>query len=150
MKQIYYNKRAKVDYQILDKLEAGIVLFGWEAKSVKAGHVNMTAAYVDTMLGTSLELRGASISSWDSGRMQSDTQKKRDRRLLVHKSQAAKFAQLADRPGYTIIPLSLFVNDKGLIKLEIAVAKGVKKYQKKQKIKERDMRRQLESDMKRL
>lgn len=150
MKQIYYNKRVKIDYEILDKVEAGIVLYGWEAKSIKSGHVNMTAAYVDSSLDGGLELRGVSISSWQSGRMQPEAQKLRDRRLLVHRAQAFKFAQAASKPGYTIIPVSLFIDDKGLIKVEIAVAKGVKRYQKKQKIKERDMRRQLEGDMKRL
>lgn len=150
MKQIYYNKRAKLDYEVLDKLEVGMVLYGWEVKSIKAGHVNMTSAYVDSPREGDLSLRGVSVSAWKSGEAQSEEHKKRDRRLLAHRNQAIKFAQMASRTGYTIIPLSLFVNDRGMIKLEIALAKGVKKYQKKQMLKERDMQRQIEGDMKHL
>lgn len=149
MRQIYINKKLNLDFQIVDKLEVGVQLLGWEVKSVKSGRLNMAGAYVDMGPDGGLHLKGVRISSWKSGVKQSDDLQNRTRRLLAHAREAAKIGGLAKQPGFTLVPSSLYINDKGLIKLEIALVKGRRKFEKKQKIKERDMNRQLDQDLKR-
>lgn len=148
MRQIYVNKRLGLDFEIVDRLEVGIQLFGWEVKSVKAGSLNMSGAYVDMGVDGGLYLKQARISSWKNGVKQSDDLQNRTRRLLAHAKEAARIGGLAKRPGFTLVPSSVYVNDKGLIKLEVALVRGRRKFEKKQKIKERDMRRQFDQDMK--
>lgn len=149
MRPIYANKKLNLDFEIVDKLEVGIQLLGWEVKSVKSGRLNMAGAFVDLDSNGSLQLKGARISSWESGEKQSEETQNRTRKLLAHAREASRFGGLAKQPGFTLVPAALYVNDKGLIKLEVSLVKGRRKYEKKQKIKERDMRRQFDQDLKR-
>lgn len=149
MKPVFSNKKAYHGFDILDKLEVGIVLKGWEVKSMKSGRVDVMGAYVDYTAAGELLLRGVKIAKWSTGAAVSPEEQSRSRKLLAKRSQAAKLGGLGSRPGYTLIPLEGYVNDKGMIKLVIAVVKGKKKFDKRQQIKERDITRQAQIDAKR-
>jgi SsrA-binding protein len=148
MQRIFLNKRAAHGVDILDKLETGIVLKGWEVKSVRAGRIDVSGAFVDFSPRGELHLMNARIPKWDTAPAIDVKEQIRSRKLLAGKSQAAKLGAMASRPGYTLIPLAGYVNDKGLIKIEIALIKGKKKYEKRQLLKERDMERQINKDIK--
>ncbi len=115
---------------------------------MKAGSVNFRSAFINYTPTGELILQGASIASWKSAPKVTLAEEKRDRRLLVSKAQALKIGEYSKRPGHTLIPLEGYINDKGLIKLSIALVRGRRKFEKKQKIKERDIQRQIERDMK--
>lgn len=143
---LFNNKRAYHDFDVIEKLEAGIALQGWEVKSMKASNIGMQAAYVFYDPQGELLLRGMQISSWKNAEQQPLEMQKRDRKLLLHKREMLKVGDLAKRPGYTVVPLEGYINDKGLIKIVIAVVKGKRKFEKKQQIKERDIERELRND----
>lgn len=147
MKKLFSNKRAAHGFDVLDKIEVGIILEGWEVKSLKSGKIDMSGAYVEYTAAGELLLVGARIPSWQFAPAQTPEAENRSRKLLAKKSQIQKLGGMAGRPGYTLIPLEGYTNDKGLIKLQIALVKGRKKYQKKQKIKEKDMERQMRRDV---
>lgn len=147
-KPIYINKKAAYEYQVLDKLEVGIVLYGWEVKSIKAGRVNMNDSFVQFDYPSKLTLRNARIPTWSTSTFKGDSQEKRERVLLANSHEARKIGEAAKRPGYTIVPLRIYINDKGLIKLEIGLVRGQKKYNKKELIKQRDLDRDLQQQMK--
>jgi len=123
------------------------MLYGWEVKSMKAGSVNFRNAFITYTPQQELILQGGSISSWKSAPQVSNAEENRDRKLLVRKSEAIKIGEYSKRPGHTLVPIDAYINDKGLIKLTIALVKGRRQFEKKQKIKERDMQRQIEKDM---
>lgn len=148
MRSIFSNKKAAFGYDILDKLEVGIVLRGWEVKSAKAGRFDVSGAFIHLNPEGELLLKGARIPKWDTGEKVTKDEQFRDRKLLARRTQSLKLGGLASRPGYTLIPLDGYVNDRGLIKLTIALVKGKKKFEKKQKIKERDLERQMRRDIK--
>ncbi len=149
-KVLFANKQAAFNYDIVEKLEVGIVLYGWEVKSLKAGRANLTDSYIKFTPNAELLLVNAKISTWKTAPQLGLGQEERERRLLARKSEAARIGGLAARAGYTSVCLSAYLNDKGMIKLEIAVVKGRKKYQKKQKLKEKDLERELDSEIKNL
>jgi SsrA-binding protein len=93
-------------------------------------------------------LAGAKVRSWRTAEPQPEAMQTRRRRLLAHRQQAIKLNSMGKRPGYTMVPLELYINDKGLIKLQIAVVKGKKQFEKKNKIKARDLERQMQADLK--
>ncbi len=146
--KIYINKRIPHDFDIIDTLEVGIVLKGWEVKSIKARHINMGGAYVDYDPEIGLILKGAKVPSWRTAPRQGIEEEMRDRVLLAKNSQIQKLSGLAKRPGYTLVPREVYVSEKGLIKLIIVLVKGKKKFQKKQILKEKDLKRQVERDLK--
>jgi SsrA-binding protein len=147
-KSIFSNRRAYFDYDVVDTLTVGIALYGWEVKSMKAGHLNFQDAYVQYDENGELILKSGLISAWKTAPLVSQDLQRRDRKLLAHKSEAVRIGELSRRPGYTMVVLSGSVSDKGIIKLELAVVKGKKKFQKKQKIKERDLDREMRQDLK--
>jgi SsrA-binding protein len=132
---------------VISKLEAGIMLYGWEVKSMKAGNVNFRNAFITYTPQQELMLQGGLIASWKSAPPVSAEAEKRDRKLLVRKSEALKVGEYSKRPGHTLVPIDAYINDKGLIKLTIALVKGRRQFEKKQKIKERDMKRQIDKDL---
>jgi SsrA-binding protein len=148
MQTVFSNKKVYHDYAIVEKLEAGISLQGWEVKSIKQSMGDFRGAFIITDLDGSLVLKKANVPAWKTGEPKPETARHRDRRLLVSKKQAQKFAGLAARPGYTMLPLDIYVNDKGLIKLTIAIAKGKKQYEKKALVKEKDIVRQEQRERK--
>ena len=136
------NRKAKHDYHFLQSFEAGIMLAGTEVKSIKAGHANLSDAYC-LFNGGEIWVHSLYIKEYQQGAYNNhDTRK--DRKLLLNKSELKKLAKKAEDKGITIIPYRMFVNDRGFIKLEIYLAEGKKSYDKRETIKERDTTRELE------
>ena len=136
------NKRANYEYFIIDTYTAGLVLTGTEIKSIRDGKVNLADAYC-TFRGHELFVNEMHISEYRCGSYLNHPAK-RDRKLLLTKRELHKLQNKVKEKGYTIIPVMLFVNPKGLAKLNIALAKGKKFYDKRESIKERDTKRELD------
>ncbi len=145
-KNIAVNRKAYHDYEILDKLEAGIVLLGSEVKSAREGKVNIKDAYVDLRTGEAF-LINAHISPY-SNASYNNHEPLRNRKLLINKREFRKFEKKTKTRGFTVIPLRMYFNGKGLIKVEIALARGKRSYDKKQQIKERDIKRDMARQLK--
>ncbi len=146
MKVIATNKSASFEYFIEDKYEAGIVLEGNEIKSLRAGNVNMNDCFC-FLRGNEVSIKNMHIALYDKSDAFSTKETRRDRRLLLHKSEIAKIAGKINRQGYTLVPLKLYFKDS-LIKVEIALCKGKHTYDKKQTIAQRDVKRSLDRDIK--
>lgn len=127
-KTVVQNKKARHDYFIMDTLEAGIELCGTEVKSLRAGKANLKDSYVDIKNGEAY-LTGMHISPYEKGNI-FNRDPLRPRRLLLHKREINKLFGLVKQDGYTIVPLSLYFNGPR-IKVEVAVAKGKKTYDKR-------------------
>ena len=136
------NKRASFEYFLTDDFTAGIVLTGTEIKSVREGKANLTDAYC-YFLGEELFVRNMHISEYTLG-TSSNHEPKRDRKLLLNKRELRKILSKTREKGLTIIPTLLFVNEKGLAKLNIAIAKGKKMYDKRDTLKAKDTKREIE------
>ena len=136
------NKRATFEYFLIDSYTAGIVLTGTEIKSIRDGKANLNDAYC-TFRDNELFVNEMHISEYRFGSYLNHPAK-RDRKLLLTKRELHKLANKVKEKGFTIIPTMLFVNPKGLAKLEIALAKGKKFYDKRESIKEKDNRREME------
>jgi SsrA-binding protein len=133
------NPRARFDYEILETLEAGLVLRGYEVKSIKTGRVSIKGAYVRIINGSPW-LVGAVIPPYQPGNVPPDYQEQSDRKLLLSRAQVATLVGLAHAHGVSLVPLRLYPK-KGLIKLEIGIARGKKKYDKRESIKKKDVAR---------
>jgi SsrA-binding protein len=136
------NKRATYEYFLIDTYTAGLVLTGTEIKSIRDGKANLADSYC-AFRGHELFVSEMHISEYRFGSYLNHPAK-RDRKLLLTKRELHKLQNKVKEKGYTIIPVMLFVNPKGLAKLDIALAKGKKFYDKRESIKERDNKRELE------
>ncbi|MBO7540216.1 MAG: SsrA-binding protein [Bacteroidales bacterium] len=136
------NKRATYEYFLIDTYTAGLVLTGTEIKSIRDGKANLTDSYC-TFRGHELFVNEMHVSEYRFGSYLNHPAK-RDRKLLLTKRELHKLQNKVKEKGFTIIPVLLFVNPKGLAKLNIALAKGKKFYDKRESIKERDNKRELE------
>lgn len=134
------NRKARHDYFIEDRLEAGLVLTGWEVKSMRAGRANLKESYV-VMKGGEAFLIGAHFSPLASASTHVQADPTRTRKLLLHREQLDKLTGAVDRKGYTLSPLRLYWK-AGRAKLEIGLAKGKKAHDKRADAKERDWARQ--------
>ncbi|MDP8285198.1 MAG: SsrA-binding protein SmpB, partial [Candidatus Electryonea clarkiae] len=141
------NRKARHDYFIVESLEAGIMLHGTEIKSIRAGMVSLREAHVIIEKGVAM-LIGMSIAHYVN-RGYADHQPFRPRRLLLHKREIKRLARKALEKGLTIVPLRLYFNDRGYAKVEIALAKGKRQYDKRATIAERDAKRDLQRITKR-
>ena len=148
MKILANNKKAIFNYEILKKFQAGLVLQGWEVKSIKSGRVSLKESYVKVMLGIPI-IEKMHISEWPGMQKENDPDLDRDRVLLLHQQEINNLISGTKIKGQTIVPLQLFL-DKNKIKLEIALARGKKKYDKRAKLKEKDQIRQIDRDLKHL
>ena len=137
MQIIANNKKAFFEYFILEKIEAGIQLTGSEVKSLRAGKASIKESYAETKKGQ-LFLINADISNYDKAASYSKIESKRVRKLLVHKKEISKLQGKIEKEGMTIIPLKIYFNKKGIAKIEIAIAKGKKLYDKRESKKKRD------------
>ena len=137
MQIVANNKKAFFEYFILEKIEAGIQLTGSEVKSLRTGKVSIKEAYAETKKGQ-LFLINADISNYDKAASYSKIESKRVRKLLVHKKEISKLQGKIEKEGMTIIPLKIYFNKKGIAKIEIAIAKGKKLYDKRESKKKRD------------
>ncbi len=146
MKIISKNKKAFFDYEVLDKIEAGIVLTGDEVKSLRAGHVNLTGAFANVHQGE-LFMVNCHITPYDKAYKKDEDTAKRSRKLLVHKRELNKLVGDISRKGITVIPLVLyFKNSK--VKVELGLCKHRKAAGKKQMLKERDIKRETSRELK--
>lgn len=141
VKVIARNRKARHDYFILDTIEAGIALKGSEIKSIRAGQVSIKEAYV-RVNGEEAWLINAHIAPYDPA-SRDNHDPIREKKLLLHKKEIQKLWDEVRQKGTTIIPLSVYLR-RGRAKVEIAVAKGKKKYDKRQAIKERDAQRDID------
>jgi len=140
------NRKAFHDYFIEDRYEAGVMLEGWEAKSIRAGRVQLKEAYVIVNKGE-IFLFGAHISALSSASTHVSPMATRTRKLLLHAAEIKKLIEKVDRSGYTLVPLNLHYL-KGLIKCEIGLAKGKKQHDKRDTERQRDGEREVASAMK--
>lgn len=137
------NKKVKADYQILEKYEAGMVLSGPEVKSVKAGQINLKGSYVTIDSKSQVWLIGTHIAKYKPATsVQQNYQADRSRRLLLKKKEIKSLLGRLTRAGLTIMPISVYTKGS-LIKVEIAVVKGKKQYDKREVIKKREIERQV-------
>jgi SsrA-binding protein len=146
VKLITKNKKAFFDYEILDTLEAGIVLLGDEVKSLRAGHVNMSGSYAVFTKGE-LFLIATHISPYSHAYSKSEENPERSRKLLLHKRQMLKLYGDISKKGITLVPLKLYFS-KGKIKLELGIAKHKKATGKKKEMRERDIKRETARELK--
>ena len=146
-KLIANNKKARHDYFILETFEAGIVLTGTEIKSIRQGKVNLKESYVKISRGEAI-IHGMHISPYDHGNI-FNVDPLRDRKLLLHKKEILKIEQKMKEKGLTIVPLSLYINEDGRAKLEIALARGKKLYDKRDDIAKKDAARRMQRERRR-
>lgn len=137
---IALNKKARHDYVLEDRFEAGIVLEGWEVKSLRAGRVQIRESYVIVRHGE-IFLLGAHITPLSSASTHVHADPTRTRKLLLHSAEISKLIGAVERRGYTLVPLALYWK-RGRAKLEIALAKGKKAHDKRAALKERDWQRE--------
>ena len=140
------NKRAYFDYEIGDTYTAGMVLTGTEIKSIRSGKASLADSYC-LAEGGEIWVKGMNISEYFYGGYNNHIAL-RDRKLLLSKKEIAKIEKSISDPGYTLIPLKIFINERGYAKLLIGVARGKKQYDKRQTIKEREDKRMLDRMMK--
>jgi len=140
------NKKAGLKYEILDKYEAGIKLLGFEVKSIKNNKGSLDGAHI-SIRGKEALLFNINIPPYQSNNTPENYDPKRNRILLLNKKEIDKLAQKEDQKGLTIIPLSMY-NKGNKIKLEIAVVKGKKKYDHREDIKKKDMKRDSDREVK--
>ena len=136
------NRKASFEYQFIDKYLAGIQLRGSEIKSIREGKVSLQEAYC-TFENEELFVKNMNISPYEQA-THTNHDPKRDRKLLLTKKELEKLEKKYEEKGLTIIPVRLFINNKGLAKLEIALGKGKKLYDKREDIKKKDMTRDLQ------
>lgn len=140
------NKRAYFDYEVGETFTAGIILTGTEIKSIRDGKASLADSYC-LVENNEIWVKGMHVAEYSFGSYNNHVTR-RDRKLLLNKKEIAKFIKAADDPGYTIIPLRLFISDRGYAKLVIGIARGKKQYDKRQSIRERDDKRMLDRMMK--
>lgn len=140
------NKRASFDYELLDTYVAGIVLTGTEIKSIRQGKASLVDTFCILDKGE-LWVRNMYIAEYFYGTYNNHAVR-RDRKLLLNRKELKKIERGVKETGFTIIPTRLFINEKGLAKIVIAVAKGKKLYDKRQSLREKDDKRQIDRAMK--
>lgn len=141
------NKRASFDYEFIDTYTAGIVLTGTEIKSIRMGKASLVDTFCYFNRGE-LWVKNMYISHYSLGSYNNHVER-RDRKLLMNKKELRNLESDTKSPGFTIVPVRLFINEKGLAKLIVALAKGKKEYDKRQTLKEKEDRREMDRAMKR-
>lgn len=136
------NRKAKFEYQFVLELDAGIMLTGTEVKSLRAGNGNLTDAYCLFKNGE-LFVKSLYIGEYDHGNIHNH-ETRRDRKLLLKKSELHKWDRRVKEKGLTIVPYKIFFSERGLVKLRIILGQGKKAYDKRDSIKERDAKRDLD------
>ena len=141
-KDLAFNKRAVFDYELLETYEAGISLLGTEVKSVRAGHMSLRGAFVTFHQGQPF-LTNANIPAWQPANTPETYDPLRSRRLLLKKPEINELLGQRHTQGLTIVPIKVY-NNRGKLKLQIALAKGKKEYNKKQSKQEKDIKRDVD------
>jgi SsrA-binding protein len=141
------NKKAFHDYYIEEKFEAGIVLKGSEIKAIRAGRVNLKDSFIRIDNGEAV-LFNAHIGLLETTHHYYRHEERGARKLLLHKKEIIKLERAVQRDGLTIVPLSMYYNQKNIVKIEIGIAKGKQLHDKRQDLKEKDMKRDIDRAMK--
>lgn len=136
------NKRATFDYIISDTYTAGLVLTGTEIKSIRESRASLVDTYC-TFINNELWVKNMHVAEYFYGSYNNHSTR-RDRKLLLDRKELRKLAQIAKVPGFTIVPVRLFINERGLAKLVIGVARGKREYDKRESLKERDDKREMD------
>ncbi|MBX3028660.1 MAG: SsrA-binding protein SmpB [Chloroflexi bacterium] len=142
---IAVNRKARHEYTIEDTLEAGLVLRGTEIKSIRAGKVNLQDSHARIEHGEAW-LVGVNIAPWTGGNRWNH-EARRDRKLLLHRVQIDQLIGRVKSKGMTIVPLSLYIDDRGRAKVQLGVARGKQLHDRRQDIAERDARRDLQREL---
>lgn len=140
------NRRAKHEYNFLDLYEAGIILQGTEIKSIRAGNVNLRDAYC-FFRKEELFVKSLFIGEYEHGNRENH-EPRRTRKLLLHRNELRKLEKKVKEKGFTIVPVKLYINDRGFAKVQIALAQGKKVHDKRKSIKEKDIKREMQRAMK--
>jgi len=141
------NKKAYFEYHVLDEYVAGLKLLGTEIKSIREGKANLNDAFC-TFIGEQLYIRNLHIAEYSHGSFYNH-EAKRDRVLLLNKKELKKLKTRTEEKGFTIIPLAIFISERGFAKLKIALAQGKKTFDKRETLKERDTKVEMDRAMKR-
>ncbi len=137
------NKKARFDYEILDKYIAGIALVGTEIKAIREGKASLADSFCEFNDRGELFVVNMYINEYSHGNHYNHLPK-RERKLLLHKNELKKLRREVEKTGLTIVPLRMFITEKGWAKMEIGLARGRKNYDKRQVLKDRDIKRQLD------
>ena len=140
------NKKAAFEYYFLDTYTAGIVLTGTEIKSIRLGKASLVDTYCEVYKGE-LWVKGMNISPYFYGSYANHSAR-RDRKLLLKKREIKRLEEEVKQPGLTIVPTLVFIDDKGLAKMDIALARGKREFDKRQTLKEKEDRREMDRAMK--
>ncbi|OHD08781.1 MAG: SsrA-binding protein [Spirochaetes bacterium GWC1_27_15] len=146
IKVVSFNKKANFEYEILDTIEAGIILCGTEVKSIRQGKCSLNEGYIVEENGE-LYMKNVNISQYNYGNI-NNHEPLRKRKLLLHKMEIVKLIRSIKEKGITIIPIKIYFKGS-LIKVAIAICKGKKLYDKRESMKDKDSKRQIEREMKR-
>lgn len=145
MKTIALNKRARYDYQILEKWQAGLVLKGFEVKAIKTGHISLQGAYV-TIKDNQAHLINAHIPPYQPANTPDNYDTRRSRKLLLTKKEIKTLIGKTKQKGLTLVPLRVYTK-RGRVKIEIGLGKGKKKRDKREDIKKKEAKREIERAM---
>ena len=141
------NRRATFDYEIIESFTAGIVLTGTEIKSIRQGKAGLTDTYC-MVINNEVWVKGMYIAEYSYGSYNNHATH-RDRKLLLNRKEINKIGKASQQPGYSIIPLRIYIDERGFAKMDIAIARGKKQFDKRQSIKEREDKRTMDRMFKR-
>ena len=145
LERVAINKKAYRDYELIEKFEAGMSLLGSEVKSLRLGATDLSGSYARIENGQCW-LVGANIAKYEQSGARGH-EPIRKRKLLLHKSEIRKIGIKVEQRGFTVVPLRIYFNDKGIAKIELALAKGKRRYDKRRAITEREQKRDVDRDM---
>lgn len=140
------NRKAYFEFELIEKFDVGMQLVGTEIKSIRSSKANLTDSYCQ-FFGGELYVKNLHISEYELGTCNNHIAK-RDRKLLLNRKELNKLERKVKETGLTIVPVRLYINEKGLAKLEIALARGKKTYDKRETLKEKDTKREMDRMMK--
>ncbi|MDC1508869.1 SsrA-binding protein SmpB [Saprospiraceae bacterium] len=143
---VIVNRKAKYEYTLVDEFEAGIILKGTEVKAMRSGNANLSDAYCIFDNGN-LIIKSMFIAEYDHGNV-NNHETRADRRLLLRKSELKKIKRKLDEKGLTLVPYKIYFTERGFVKLNIWLAQGKKSFDKRNSIKEKDVKRELDREMK--
>ncbi len=148
MRIIAKNKKADYNYEILERMEAGISLLGTEVKSIRDGKISLKESYAEIKEGE-IFLINCNISPYEpASRFNHDP--RRERKLLLHRREIKRLIGKIQEKGLTLVPTKVFFNDKGKVKIEVSLGKGKRAYEKREAIRERDRKRELRAELKKV
>lgn len=148
MRIIATNKKANYNYEILERMEAGISLLGTEVKSIRDGKISLKESYAEIKAGE-VFLINCNISPYEpASRFNHDP--RRERKLLLHHREIKRLIGKIQEKGLTLVPTKVFFNDKGKVKIEVSLGKGKRAYEKREAIRERDRKRELRAELKKV